>query len=251
MKLKEIYDLCRNNVMLCNTLGKELTLYHRPYRSSQHIYGNWEHIFDDWEVVGLYPGCYALKIILEDPNKTEGKNDNEQENLLHKTEINRLAAVGNRNNNTDHGQRKCNNNPTCNANRDIPDDNKGKSDVSERETSTMEETKMTLVDRILEMMYQAYLEREFDEELGESELFDFGDGGLSYLSDCQDSDIWITLKSGKKYSLSDIISDATAHGEQFGFKKGFLIGMLFANQTNSKPINFNQPKEDNPNGYNH
>ena len=232
MNLKEIYDLVRGFNCLCNIQGKNITHY--------------SSFYDDWEVVRLFATKDGLlKIILEDPNKTEGKNENEQKNLLHKTETNRLAASVDQYNNTDNGQRKCDNNPVSNATGNIPDDNEGKNNVSERETSTKEETKMTLADRILEMMYQAYLEREFDEEIkeiGECELFDF-DGGLSYLNDCYNSDIRITLDSGAKETLSTIISDAAAHGEQFGFKRGFIIGMLFGSQINSKPINFNQPKE--------
>lgn len=257
MKLKEIYGLCRNFVMLCNTFGKELTLYHRPYRNSQHTYGNWEHIFDDWEVVGLYPECYALKIILEDPNKTEGKND-EQENLLHKTETNRLAASVDQYNNADNGQRKCDNNSVSNASGDIPDDNEGKNNISEQTTNTMEETKMTLVDRILEMMYQALVEGAFDEELGNYPLYEYKSGTFSRLKEFYNSDIQVTLPIEKenstineKHYISNIITDATGHGQEIGFKNGFLIGMLFGNQTNSKPVIFNQPKENNPNGYNH
>lgn len=242
MKCREIDALVVGMACLYDTLGNSIS----RYCSIHH-----RHFYDDWDVVKLFATKDGLlQITIEEP-KEEGKKDNEQENLLHKTETNRLAASVDQYNNTVHGQRKRDSDLTCNAIGNISDDNKGKSDGLQRKINITGETKMTLIDRILETMYQACLEDAFNEELGNYSLFEFGDGALSYLEDCQNSDIWITLKSGKKHSIPDIISDATSHGEEVGFKNGFLIGMLFANQANSKSIIFNQPKENNSNGYNH
>lgn len=242
MKFKEIDGLVRGFNCLCNIQGKNITHY--------------SSFYDDWDVVKLFATKDGLlQITIEEPTKKEGKKDNEQENLLHKTETNRLAASVDQYNNTVHRQRKRDNNPACNASGNIPDDNKGKSDGLQRKINTREEKTMTLVDRILEMMYQALLEGEFDEELGNYPLYEFGN---TRLKEFYNSDIRVTLPIKKEnsvineeHSISMIIGDATVHGEEIGFKNGFLIGMLFANQTNSKPINFNQPKENNQNGYNH
>jgi hypothetical protein len=248
MKFKEIDGLCRGGLYcVYTTFGKHIIAFGDAWLK-----------YGDWEIVRIKANNDLLVITIEEPSKMEGKKDNEQENLLHKTETNRLADVGNRNNNADHGQRKCNNNLVSNATGDIPDDNKGKNNVSERETSTTGEKTMTLVDRILEMMYQALVEGNFDQELGNYPLYEFGSSPLSRLKEFYDSDIQVTLSIKKenstineKHYISTIISDATEHGQKIGFKNGFLIGMLFGNQTNSKPVIFNQPKENNPNGYNH
>lgn len=222
MKYKEIDGLVKGLNCLCNIHGKNIT----RYSSTQHFY-------DDWEVVRLFAtNCGLLQITIEEP-KEEGKKDNEQENLLHKTETNRLAASVDQYNNTVHGQRKRDSNPTCNASGNIPGNNKGKSDGLQRKINITGETKMTLIDRILDAIYEKYLSREFDKEIGEYELFDFGNGALLYLDDCHNSKAAVTIETGKEYSISNIISDATSHGEQVGLKKGFLIGMLFADEINS------------------
>ena len=75
--------------------------------------------------------------------------------------------------------------------------------------------------------------------LEKKDILDF-DVGWSYLNECENSDIRITLDSGAEETLSNITCDAAAYGEQFGFKRGFIIGMLFGNQINSKPVNFGE-----------
>lgn len=77
---------------------------------------------------------------------------------------------------------------------------------------------MTLVDRILDALYALYLDGAFEEQFGESLLFEFGDGALSYLSDCHNSRAGgATIETGENYSISNIMCDATTHGETVGF----------------------------------
>ena len=224
MKCREIDALVVGMACLYDTLGNSIS----RYCSTHH-----RHFYDDWDVVKLFATKDGLlQITIEEP-KEEGKKDNEQENLLHKTETNRLAASVDQYNNTVHGQRKRDSDLTCNAIGNISDDNKGKSDGLQRKINTREKTKMTMIDRILDAIYEKYLSGEFNEEIGEYELFDFGNGALSYLEDCHNSKATVTIETGKEYSISNIISDTTSHGEQVGLKKGFLIGMLFADEINS------------------
>lgn len=51
------------------------------------------------------------------------------EKILHKAEANRLAAVGNRNNNANYRRRRRNNNPAFSTFGNIPDSDEGKNDV--------------------------------------------------------------------------------------------------------------------------
>ena len=103
-----------------------------------------------------------------------------------------------------------------------------------------------MADKILEIIYQAYLEKAFKEQSGIRSSFDFEDSSLAYLNYLCSSDMQVTVKikkgnsvSEEKYFMSDIISFAITHGEEVGFKNGFLIGMLFGDQINGKTANFN------------
>ena len=102
-----------------------------------------------------------------------------------------------------------------------------------------------MVDKILDAIYQAYLEEAFKEQLGKSSAFKFEDS-MSYLDYLCNSDMRIIIGTKKgnsvlneEYLISNIIGNAVTHGEEVGFKNGFLVGMLFGNQINGKPINFN------------
>ena len=101
-----------------------------------------------------------------------------------------------------------------------------------------------MVDKILDAIYQAYLEEEFKEQLGKSSAFKFEDS-MSYLSYLCNSDIRIIIGTKKgnsvlkeEHLIFNIIGNAVTHGEEAGLKNGFLIRMLFAGQVNGKPINF-------------
>lgn len=152
MKYIDLCDLIGGCIhCLYNTFGKDITFFGDP----RCKYGY-------WEVVRIKANNSLLEITIEEP-KEERKEKNEQENLLHKTETNGLAASVDQYNNTVHGQRKRDNNPACNASGNIPDDNKGKSDGLQRKINTREEKTITMVDKILEAVYKAYLDGEFEE----------------------------------------------------------------------------------------
>ena len=101
-----------------------------------------------------------------------------------------------------------------------------------------------MLNTILDAIYQAYLEEDFKEQFGISLSLDFENSNLELLDYLSDSNAQVTVKmkkedteSEKKWHVDDIIGIATAHGEEVGFKNGFLIGLVFGNQVNSKPIN--------------
>ena len=101
-----------------------------------------------------------------------------------------------------------------------------------------------MLNTILDAIYQSYLENDFEEQFRISSSLDFGNSNLEFLNHLRDSDAQVTIKREdteleEKWFIEDIIGIAIAHGEEVGFKNGFLVGLLFGNRLNSKPINLN------------
>ena len=103
-----------------------------------------------------------------------------------------------------------------------------------------------MLNTILDTIYQAYLENDFVEEFGLDSSNDFGNSSWEFLDDLRNSNARVTVKTKKgdtvlkrKWYIEDIIGIAVAQGEEVGFKNGFLVGLLFGSQVNSKPMNFN------------
>ena len=106
-----------------------------------------------------------------------------------------------------------------------------------------------MLNMILNAIYHTYLEDGFKERYGICSSIDFGNIDLKFLENLGDSDKYVTVKMKKegtdtefekKWYIEDIIGLATAQGEEVGFKCGFLTGLIFSNQINGEPINFNQ-----------
>ena len=103
-----------------------------------------------------------------------------------------------------------------------------------------------MLNTILDAIYQSYLEEDFNEQFGITSSHDFGNSSKEYFNYLRDSDEEITVKikkddtvSEETFTMEDIMGVAIAHGEEVGFKNGFLVGFLLSNRINSKPINFN------------
>ena len=105
-----------------------------------------------------------------------------------------------------------------------------------------------MLNTILDAIYHTYLEEGFKERYGICSSIDFGNIDLEFLESLCNTDVQVIVKTKKagtdtevekKWDIEDIIGLATAQGEEVGFKCGFLTGLLFSNQVNRQPINFN------------
>ena len=106
-----------------------------------------------------------------------------------------------------------------------------------------------MLNTILNAIYHTYLEDGFKKQYGIYSSIDFGNIDLELLDNLCKSDLHVTVKTKKagtdtefekEWDIEDIIGLATAQGEEVGFKCGFLTGLIFSNQINGEPINFNQ-----------